>query len=44
MLKSIKTTEIINITKGSDFVNEDELIINKEMDDELSNGKGNEEV
>lgn len=30
--------------KGSDFMNEDELVINKEMDDELSNGKGNEEV
>lgn len=30
--------------KGSGFVNEEELVINKEMDDELSNGKGNEEV
>lgn len=32
------------IIERSDYMNEDELVINKEMDDELSNGKGNEEV
>lgn len=33
-----------SVIERSDFMNEDELVINKEMDDELSNGKGNEEV
>lgn len=33
-----------SVIERSDFMNEDELIINKEMEDELSNGKGNEEV
>ncbi len=33
-----------SVIERSDFINEDELIINKEMEDELSNGKGNEEV